>query len=343
MPTEEPEDVKQVRNTLATNAVLTALDKAGVKVVHATQDMVDAVLGKEGVEFMGSRVNARMADIDQHFSNSQLTDEQRAIVDVFSGKQDNLPIEVQTADGTTRRVVLRQGNENKAGTKHVLFRHYDTQSGPIEADDILLIPNIIANGVRKEKKDGGKIRFEYTFGNYDNVIYVVVTELNNRNEEVFCNFYSKNKAKQTTRRTHTEVAQDMSDSLNGNKNNTNNSNIQVFRSADGTIYGWVENGAIYLTEEGMNPNTPIHEYTHLWANCIKSLYPEKWNQIKATLKGCKELWDAVVNDSAYEDIKENEDAIASEVLARYSGEFGEQRMLEANNAIYLHKKLHRFA
>ena len=58
MPTEEPEDVKQVRNTLATKAVLTALDKAGVKVVRATQDMVDAVLEKNGVELNAKRKSA---------------------------------------------------------------------------------------------------------------------------------------------------------------------------------------------------------------------------------------------------------------------------------------------
>ena len=58
LPTEEPEDVQQVRNTLATNAVLSALDKAGVKVVHATQDMVDAVLEKSGVELNAKRKSA---------------------------------------------------------------------------------------------------------------------------------------------------------------------------------------------------------------------------------------------------------------------------------------------
>lgn len=330
LPTEEPEDVQQVRNTLATNAVLTALKKAGVKVVHATQDMVDAVLGKEGVEFMGSRVNKRMADIEQHFSNSELTDEQRAIVDVFSGEQDNLPIEVQLADGTTRRVLLRQGNENKAGTKHVLFRHYETQSSPIEADDILLIPNIIANGKRTEKKDGNKNLVEYKYTDSNGIIYLFITEYVDRAEK-FVTYYTNRKGGNShSFNTHlsAQAGNTTSSASKGTTNNLNNK-INFLRSADGTIYGWIENGTIYLTEEGMNPNTPIHEYTHLWARCIKSLYPEKWNQIKATLKECKELWDAVVNDSAYEDIKENEDAIASEVLARYSGEFGEQRMLEA--------------
>lgn len=36
-----------------------------------------------------------------------------------------------------------------------------------------------------------------------------------------------------------------------------------FSTSDAIIYGWQENTDIYLTPEGINPNTPVHEYTHL--------------------------------------------------------------------------------
>jgi len=32
----------------------------------------------------------------------------------------------------------------------------------------------------------------------------------------------------------------------------------------GTVFGWTQNGKIYLTPQGFNPNTLLHEYTHLW-------------------------------------------------------------------------------
>ena len=96
-----------------------------------------------------------------------------------------------------------------------------------------------------------------------------------------------------------------------------------------TILGWVENGEIYITPESLNSETLIHEYTHLWVQCVKKLHPKKWDEIKNILKSCKELWDEVVNDPMYSDIKDDEDAIASEVLSRFSGKDGEQRMLDA--------------
>lgn len=41
------------------------------------------------------------------------------------------------------------------------------------------------------------------------------------------------------------------------------------RTPGGTVYGWAVDGRIYLTPEGVNPNTPVHEYTHLWASAIE--------------------------------------------------------------------------
>lgn len=47
-------------------------------------------------------------------------------------------------------------------------------------------------------------------------------------------------------------------------------NTEIMQRPDGTVYGWAENGEVYLTEESFNPNSPIHEYTHLWAEAVKS-------------------------------------------------------------------------
>ncbi len=114
-----------------------------------------------------------------------------------------------------------------------------------------------------------------------------------------------------------------------NKNQNVSNNIEILSSVSGNVLGWVENGEIYLTPEGLNSETLIHEYTHLWVQCVKKLHPKKWDEIKNTLKSCKELWDAVVNDPMYSDIKDDEDAVTSEVLSRFSGKDGEQRMLDA--------------
>lgn len=50
--------------------------------------------------------------------------------------------------------------------------------------------------------------------------------------------------------------------INGEKISTN---AEKLSTSGGLIYGYTQNGEIYLTERGLNPNTPVHEYTHLWA------------------------------------------------------------------------------
>ena len=93
----------------------------------------------------------------------------------------------------------------------------------------------------------------------------------------------------------------------------------------GTIYGWAVDGKIYLTEAGINPDTPIHEYTHLWAEAMMSKNKQGWNNIKTLLKGTS-VWEEVVSDSNYSNITNNEDAVASEVLSRISGRENAARM-----------------
>ncbi len=99
-------------------------------------------------------------------------------------------------------------------------------------------------------------------------------------------------------------------------------------TSDGTVYGWSIGNEIWLTEEGLNPETPIHEYVHLWAKALKRANPKEWGKIVRLCKANKALWESVANDPNYQHLKGNEDAIASEVLSRYSGKRGAQRMLE---------------
>lgn len=94
--------------------------------------------------------------------------------------------------------------------------------------------------------------------------------------------------------------------------------IQFMRTPQGTIYGWSVNGKIYLTEAGLNPDTPIHEYTHLWADAMMKQNKQGWNSIKSLLKDTP-VWKEVIADPNYSNIKDNEDAVTSEVLSRISG------------------------
>jgi hypothetical protein len=93
---------------------------------------------------------------------------------------------------------------------------------------------------------------------------------------------------------------------------------EFFQTTNGTVYGWTDGKKIYLTEAGLNPNTPIHEYTHLWARAMMQKNPKGWNSIKKLLKGTP-AWNDVINDPNYRNISNDEDAVASEALSRISG------------------------
>ena len=103
--------------------------------------------------------------------------------------------------------------------------------------------------------------------------------------------------------------------------------IQFMRTPQGTVYGWTVNGKIHLTKAGLNPETPIHEYTHLWADAMMKQNKQGWNSIKSLLKDTL-VWKEVIADPNYSNIKDNEDAVASEVLSRISGKKNAAKMEE---------------
>lgn len=87
-------------------------------------------------------------------------------------------------------------------------------------------------------------------------------------------------------------------------------------NSNGKIYGWTQSGVIYLTKSGLNPYTPLHEYTHLWAKAMQCGNPEGWLSIVEKLEGTP-IWKEVLHDSNYSNL-DTEDKIASEALARIS-------------------------
>ena len=107
--------------------------------------------------------------------------------------------------------------------------------------------------------------------------------------------------------------------------------IEFLRTSDGTTYGWAVNGEIYLTPEGLNPNTPIHEYTHLWAAALQKSNPKLWGEVVEAMK-LSPAWNEVMADENYTDIHGDDNRVASEVLSRLSGNEGYRRYMEQAEA-----------
>ena len=103
--------------------------------------------------------------------------------------------------------------------------------------------------------------------------------------------------------------------------------VEFMKTSQGTVYGWTVDGKIYLTRAGLNPETSIHEYTHLWAGAMRERNAEGWKSIKDLLQGSP-MWEEVMHDPNYSHIKGDEDAVASEVLSRISGKENAKRFEE---------------
>ena len=135
---------------------------------------------------------------------------------------------ISTSNGNTRRIIMRQGKEQNAGTKHSLFRHYNTDSGVITADDILLIPDVIANGTRTVKNNG---KIEYKYSHNNGTKYTVLTEKNNRGAEVFADFYTNESGSARSSNTQLSAQADSITALSADKDNINSVNNKTsFRS-----------------------------------------------------------------------------------------------------------------
>ena len=286
-------------------------------VVEVSDAEAQAMLRSHGdARLMGSRTDRKMAAIAEYYADKTLDDNQRKVVDVFSGKADNQAILVERPEGKCR-VVMRQGREPKAGTKHSLFRHYKTAGNYIKTDDFAKIPEVIAKGERGVTSTG--ITYDLTLE--DGTRLRVTTKLNDRREE-FTNFLSNRKPPKSELVKNTQLSARASNSeVSDAKLGKSDDNAKFLKTASGVVYGWTSGGKVYLNRDMMNPETPLHEYTHLWDAMVRERNAELWARGVELMKQTP-LWDEVVNDPRYVDISADENAIASEVHARLVGKDG---------------------
>lgn len=98
--------------------------------------------------------------------------------------------------------------------------------------------------------------------------------------------------------------------------------VRFFRTPEGEAYGYTIGGKIYIDPRIATSETPIHEYTHLWATALRKQDPAAWQGIVSAMRGTS-LWDEV--RASYPEL-ETDDDIADEVLAHYSGKRGSARL-----------------
>ena len=181
----KPEDIKKMTLEDIRNLVLRDLAN-GVDPRTKFHEAENA----DDIKFMGSTTKKRMKDISTQLEGRELDKAQQAVADVYSGKKDNVSLTVEREDGSNK-IIMRQGNDNHAGTKHSVFRHYGVKANSLNVDDLLLIPTVLKEGERKVS-DNGRVAYVYVDPT-SQVKYTVVTEPKN-NKEYFNDFYSNKKA-----------------------------------------------------------------------------------------------------------------------------------------------------
>lgn len=288
------------------------------------------------VKKMGHKTEVKKQAIANDLDGKDMSSEQSSIASVFTGATNRQRIEINRNDGIDVSLVVRQGTEIKAGSKHAIFRHFDpTVDDHFISDDILLIPDIIKNGERKV--EGKRITYTATI---DGIEYTVATNKNKGTED-FVTFYTNRKGQdRQSRRTQSEDAQPLSDNaLSGAKiqqnpetskeNGEKLSQHKFFKTPDGHAYGFTYKGNIYVDPRIATAETPIHEYGHLWAEMKRQTSPDEWNHIKDVL-----LHDKLIEPFIEKVRREypeltgdgKEDDFVEEVLTQFSGKHGAEKL-----------------
>jgi hypothetical protein len=104
------------------------------------------------------------------------------------------------------------------------------------------------------------------------------------------------------------------------ENNANISGNTKFAQGKSVVYGYTDGKQIVLNQEHLNPNTPIHEYQHIWRTAAKAKNPELIehgdNLIKQT-----EWFKNLQSDPNYSHL--SEEKLCDEAFARLTGDEGE--------------------
>ena len=339
--TRETPETPTKREKSLRDAIVAFLRGIGVKVSDdwkEGQRILDEYNSSGMVKKMGSRVDSKKADLSNELEDKDMDESQQAVADVYTGKKDNAVITVNR-DGQDLAVTMRQGNENKAGTKHSLFRHYGTGVGVITADDVLRIPEVLANGERTEKQRGNVRLAQYRLTDESGKRYTVVTEIKNSGE-VFNDFYTNKKA---SNQTPQMPEGDTPESARTNDLNASGAKVQqnpetakdsekkMFKTPDGHAYGFTYKGKIYIDPRIATAETPIHEYGHLWVEMKRQTAPEEWNEIKQVMLGDKlvqPIIDRVKRDYPELTKEGREDDFVEEIITQFSGRRGAERLRE---------------
>ena len=309
-------DNERQMNTLMVDAVMKALKRANIPVYKAADDLAGILqLAGEQVEYSKKKKAPETASgskRNHHPTVVSSADGAKIIKEI-----DNLILKYKEKSSHSKTFI---GDVSKA------LKAERDGSGSEYATFLTVNDRIIT--MRISNHNATVINFDYK--GEDDGISIVITNNPNKginkggNAHIVEFFYDSIKLRKLDGKPLVEILQSLKQTLySGEYKDTTGLaqreevNARFLKDKSGTIYGWTSNGNIYLTKDGMNPRTLLHEYTHLWANAMQIANPEGWQSIKDIMRE-DPLWEKVQSDSNYADIADDEDMLVSEVLSRRS-------------------------
>ena len=98
--------------------------------------------------------------------------------------------------------------------------------------------------------------------------------------------------------------------------------VKEFRTKDGEVYGFTDGEKIYLDTRKMKPETPLHEYAHLWCDMLRRVNPKEWESVKKLFDKVEGLKEEV--QKLYPELEG--DALYEEMITTYSGREGTKKL-----------------
>ena len=110
---------------------------------------------------------------------------------------------------------------------------------------------------------------------------------------------------------------------NASKDHSEIGKVRHFKTEQGESYGFAYKGKIHLDLRKIDAELPLHEYAHLWCASLRRINPDSWNNVVEMLKQDGDTWQFIT--VSYLELQ-NDDDIAEEVIAHYSGKRGAEKL-----------------
>ena len=99
--------------------------------------------------------------------------------------------------------------------------------------------------------------------------------------------------------------------------------VRLLKNEQGDNYGFTYKGEVYLDLRKVDAELSLREYSYLWCEALRRVNPDNWNNVIETLKNDADTWSFI--QAANPELHDDND-LATEAIARYSGKRGAERL-----------------